>query len=708
MKAHLRGLFDHYRAHHEMDRPLLQWIGVVGCIAFPLFYTLRVAAGAAGFNDLPLRLIAAVLCLALALRSRWPTRLQRHYIAYSYLVVFYCLAFLLSFTMLKNNAATPYVINMVVGAMLITLLVDWRNTIVMLLSGYVLAVIAYLSTESAPVIPREFIFASAGSLLIVTTGALSHQGQKRVEIQRMRNLYAALAGSIAHEMRNPLAQVRHALDSIASTLAPDHPSQDVRIRDSQIAAMLATVQQGRQAVSRGQQAIELTLQQLKTRNAADRHRMPIVSAAQCVRHALEAFAYDDEGQRSRVRLLEISDFQFNGDQVAIELVLFNLLKNALYYVPIRPDMQVTVTVGADSAPCIVVRDTGPGIAPELIARLFQEFQTAGKVQGTGLGLSFCRRVMKELGGEISCRSQVGHFTEFTLTFPLLQPGAGTFPAPSAGPLAHAPLQLRGRTVLVVDDQALNRAIARSMGRDLGLEVLEADHGQRALDLLRSGCRAEVVLMDINMPGLNGIETTRAIRALPGPVGTVPIVAVTANTAPEILQAARSAGMNAVLGKPIDSELLRLTLCDVLQHAQAAQLLLPQEQQRAAGPDLLDHDRLQRLQRLGVLKELVPMGLRDLRELTRELRGCLAARPPEDVRRPLHTLIGVSGELGAQHLHLLARSLYDLLGQGNLSEGSAWLLDLEAALKATEIALLQDYNVRAGGDTQLAIGSKQRQ
>ena len=111
-------LFDRYRAHHELDRPLLQWIGVVGVVAFPILYLLRRAAADSGYDDLWWRLPAVVLCLGLALRRWWPERLKPYYIVYSWWVVFYCLSFLMSYTMLRNGGGTPFVVNMVMCAVL--------------------------------------------------------------------------------------------------------------------------------------------------------------------------------------------------------------------------------------------------------------------------------------------------------------------------------------------------------------------------------------------------------------------------------------------------------------------------------------------------------------------------------------------------------------------------------------------------------------
>lgn len=682
MRASLRNLFEHYRAHHDMDRPLLQWIGVVGCIAFPLFYFMRRAVdNAPGFDDLPLRLVAAALCLGLALRRWWPEQVRGWYIGYSYLVVFYSLSFLLSYAMLRNHGGTPGVVNMVVGAVLVILLADWRNALAMLLGGYVLAVVAHHLTDPQPELFREFIFAAGGSLLLVVGGALSHQGQKRVELNRMRRVYTSLAGSIAHEMRNPLAQVRHSLDRIAAALEAGPGPQEVRLPPERRQAALQTIQEGRDAIARGLQAIELTLQQLQPA-ALDFSGRPPLSALACVRRAVETFAYEDATQRSRVYVREEGDFRFRGDGTALELVLFNLLKNALYYVPLRPAMTVTITVTA-APPRIIVHDTGPGIDPVLHARLFQEFQTSGKAEGTGLGLAFCRRVMRAVGGDIRCRSERGHFTEFTLAFPP-EPAM----APAEAPAAEPARPLAGRTVLVVDDQALNRAIAKALAGELGLRVLQAEHGQQALDLLRDGTVPDAILMDVNMPGLDGIATTRLLRALPDPAGRVPVLAVTANDSPAVQAAARAAGLQGVLGKPIDPRALERELGAVLR-GQAAEPALPPP----PASELLNIARLDDMRRLGLVEELLPGGLVEIRRQLRTLEQALGLGGRDAIQEPLHALVGLAGEIGAQALHALARQRYAALLAGTEADLS-WVREFEHLLTATEQALWLRYGVQS--------------
>ncbi len=543
-------MFLRYCKHHE-NLPLLQWIGAFGALAFPVLYLLRYTPLVPPrYDDLAWRVVATFLCVGLALRRWWPQSLRPYYMGYSYVVVFYCLSFLLTYTSLKNQGGALSMGNMVLGTLLIILLADWRNAVLMLACGHLLAIGIHVYSGFNVVVPSSVIAAGVTAILVIVVGALSQYGQKRAELERMRRLYAGLAGSIAHEMRTPLAQIQHVLRCIEAEVMAD--SEAARL-----------VRQGQSAIQRGLQSVTITLRQVSQRKPSPVELRPL-SAEQCVRKALDEYAYDSPEARECVHLRVDEDFHFRGDATTLELMLFNLLKNALYYLPLHPAMEIGVTVKASPTTCIVVRDTGPGIPSDVLRRLFQEFQTHGKAEGTGLGLAFCHRTLKEWGGDIACHSEHGHFTEFTLSLP---PCPAPAPAPTdtetASPITEPERSLAGRTVLIVDDAWFNRRVARMVTADLGMTVLEAEHGQQALDMLQGGTVPDVILMDMYMPGLDGMETARRIRALPGAAGRVPMLALTANDTADVHAEVCDAGIQGVLGKPINIELLQRALTKVV-------------------------------------------------------------------------------------------------------------------------------------------------
>jgi signal transduction histidine kinase/AmiR/NasT family two-component response regulator len=553
-----------YRFHHESNPSLLAWIGVVGVVAFAGLYLVRLTGNLPPrWDDVWFRVPAILSCLGLALGRFWPRALARHYLPYSYVTVFYCLAFFMPLTLLQNGGAPNTVMNMMLGAVLVILLTDWRNTLTMMLGGYAASASYMLATHPASQFPMEFLYWWVPlCMVLVAGGSFSKHAERRAELQRLRQLYSGLAGSIAHEVRNPVAQVQHALETAQSLLA--RTGADTAMSPQQLDAVARALGQGREAAYRGLQAITLTLQQVNGKPMDSSGFVPL-SAASCVRKAFQEYAFESPEQRDCVSVQVVDDFRFRGDETGCVLILFNLLKNALYYLPLHPGASITITVMTSPAHRIVVRDTGPGIARERMANLFEEFHSFGKTEGTGLGLAFCRRVMNAFGGDIACHSVFGKFTEFTLTFP---------PAPAAEQSAQAGLPARpveavptgfaGQTVLVVDDSAFNRTIVKARLRELGLRTMEASHGAEALRMIDEGTRPAAIVMDMQMPGMTGIDVARALRMRPGPASAIPVLALSANDLPAWRDAALEAGMNAYLAKPLDPELLRSELARILK------------------------------------------------------------------------------------------------------------------------------------------------
>jgi signal transduction histidine kinase len=251
-----------------------------------------------------------------------------------------------------------------------------------------------------------------------------------------------------------------------------------------------------------------------------------------------------------------------GDPARIQQVLVNLLSNAIKFTA-----QGTVAIGLaveGGSLCYRVRDTGIGIAAADLGRLFDPFEqadggTARRFGGTGLGLPISRRLAQLMGGELEVASTPGHGSTFTLRLPLV-PAAVEANAPVSSP-APVPRAVAGRLagvrVLAVEDNALNRAVLEDALGGEGAEVVSATDGREAIAAITRGRAAaerpfDVVLMDVQMPEIDGYEATRAIRALdPG----VPVIGQSAHRAASEQDAARAAGMAALLTKPLDLEAL---------------------------------------------------------------------------------------------------------------------------------------------------------
>ena len=277
-----------------------------------------------------------------------------------------------------------------------------------------------------------------------------------------------------------------------------------------------------------------------------------------------------------------------GDPFRLNQILINLVSNAIKFTPAGGSVSIGGYFVSETLTTLTtefrVTDTGIGIAPDKLDTIFQEFtqayaDTTRQFGGTGLGLSISRALVQQMGGTLTVQSVQGSGSSFSFitTLPKATPEqvkASTTPEalPDASPV-------RGLRVLLVEDNAINREVAHLLLAGHGVQVDEAESGLDALDMFEQQ-RYDVVLMDIQMPGMNGLEATAHIRQHPDPRRALtPVLALTANAFRSDADKYRAAGMNDTLSKPFEeAELL----------AKISHLVSGTEQfleQRAAAPEL---------------------------------------------------------------------------------------------------------------------------
>jgi CheY-like chemotaxis protein len=253
-----------------------------------------------------------------------------------------------------------------------------------------------------------------------------------------------------------------------------------------------------------------------------------------------------------------------GDGLRLEQVLINLVGNAIKFTE-RGDvwLRVELQTITDSKARVrfEVRDTGIGIEPENVARLFEPFIQADTANtrrfgGTGLGLSISKRLVELMGGVIYLDSEVDVGTTFWCELPFdLEDHKGFVPQESSQPLQKVGPRLSGIHCLVVDDTRMNRLIVEQMLSKEGARATLAVDGQQAVQYLQAEPNAfDAVLMDVQMPVMDGLAATRAIRMDLG-LKDLPVIALSAGVLPEQRQEAEDAGCDDFLGKPVDLEQL---------------------------------------------------------------------------------------------------------------------------------------------------------
>ena len=280
-------------------------------------------------------------------------------------------------------------------------------------------------------------------------------------------------------------------------------------------------------------------------------RIEDITALQAKNKSL-VISYDHSG---------VLHYKVNADELRIEQILINIISNAIKYTPEGK----TVDLIAGEEPAgegryryrFIIRDTGIGISEEYLPHIFESFTreektTVSRIQGTGLGLAITARVVELMGGTISVRSTLGEGSEFTVELELDSLENEEITEETG----DAPADLTGHRVLLVEDNDINAEIAAMILSQYGIAADRAENGQIGVEQVRRHEPGyyDAVLMDIQMPVMNGYEATKTIRALKDKaLAEIPVLAMTANAFDEDVQRSLQAGLNAHLSKPVRAE-----------------------------------------------------------------------------------------------------------------------------------------------------------
>lgn len=670
------------RKVYQYAEPNLTFLGWMGLVGFPVYYVVWEYLFPQPYENLPLRLLCSVLFFGIIFRKHVPFEWRKYLPAYYQVAITLCLPSFFFYMLLMNNWSNIWVMSFMSAIFLHISLV--HVTKVMFAQTFVGIGIA---TFCAWVVQGFYLEITMNwthvpiFLFIYLFGNLFYF-RNQVEYENKVSLAKSFGAGIAHEMRNPLSGLLTSIDVIQSIL-PNPKSGDIKepyaLSAEELKQLRDLGEEAMEIIHSGNETIDLLLTSIDE-NRLSRSTFKKHSAQSVIEYSIDNFNYKRASDKSAISLDVQSDFDFLGSDTLLKYVMYNLYKNAFHHRS-PEDFHIHVTLSSDDVTNqIVVTDSGAGISSEAIRHIFQDFYTTGKTGNYGLGLSFCQKVMRSFGGEIKCQSEVGEWTQFTMTFPSLTSNSvnqikcelrnlksalmvseqtvlnkkvtemsqlmgfeltildvasalnkteyqfdfdlvfvdmesfdlrassldklesllsftearivylyeyhliqrvrnisfepiwvetqvlllntkaaidhllfdSNYETP---PVAVKPIEnANKRTVMVVDDNESLRRLTAMLLEKQGFDVVQKEDGQQALDALDSET-IDLVLMDIEMPIMDGVEASRLIRSANKPYSWVPIIAHTGDSSPITLQKMESSGMSDLIVKPADKNRL---------------------------------------------------------------------------------------------------------------------------------------------------------
>jgi len=320
---------------------------------------------------------------------------------YWHFTLMFCLPFASSLIYLVENGE-GWMMNMVLSIFILTILVDWKDFLIIMMVGFLASFMVYYILLGDEALNIGNIYMNIYTMIFSSAVGLLFIRKKSQDYDEKLQSARAISGAIAHDLRPILSIIKIQANKIG---------QDDMTHEN-IAAVKNTISS---AVSKGDIFISSILNNLKGVNSENVRKF---SMMECVDKVVTHYV-TDEHKKQCINIEIKNDFYIVADENQIIHVILNLLNNALHYVGVMKDGEILVTIEVvdNKEKVLTVKDNGPGIDEKAIDKIFQPFYSNRK-HGTGIGLTFCKKSIENLGGSITCKSVKGQYTIFRISFPV--------------------------------------------------------------------------------------------------------------------------------------------------------------------------------------------------------------------------------------------------------------------------------------------------
>ncbi|WP_229669367.1 sensor histidine kinase [Legionella impletisoli] len=400
-------------------------VGAIAFFGFPFFYLLWHTwyPQPQHYAALTLHILGALLGLGLMLTPLWPKYFQIFTPWYWFLSLLYILPFFFTYLFLINRANDLASMLLLSSVFLLVLLVDFISLIVLLLLGIGIAFVAYYFTAAELFFNEEHAEVVLLAIFFIVAGSTVNYKTAVVQRQRLKGM-AAAAGMIAHELRTPLLGIKSGAQALKTSLptlfdgyrlAKEQGLLAKPIRVKRLQRLEEVNDRIINEINYANAIIDMLLIKAGRDNHLEHCVLEPCSMAECLQEAIERYPFRSDEARGIVRFE--GDFEFLGSKLLMQHVIFNLMKNALYAIAIAERGEINISTHSDDQyHYLYFKDTGLGMTQKQLSQLFEHFYTTS-FMGTGIGLSFCKLVMRRFGGDIHCESVEGVYTTFILCFP---------------------------------------------------------------------------------------------------------------------------------------------------------------------------------------------------------------------------------------------------------------------------------------------------
>ncbi|MGF1772761.1 response regulator [Vibrio wakamikoensis] len=661
---------------YSYAEPNTTLVVVMGGLGYPFYFWVWDTLYPQPYENLWLRLVCSLLVFVLAFRGVMSSRLKK-LVPYYYLIsIGFCLPFFFSYMMFMNGWNDVWVLSFMSSIFLHILLV--YDTRVMMLQALLCvlfaALLAHFNLPNGIEVFEHLVYFPIFGFTYLFGNLFYFRNQ--TEHEAKFTVARSFGAGIAHEMRNPLSALLSSFEVIKSIIPSGNSSyrNTFQLNAQEIQILNDIIDDSMKAIWTGNETIDLLLTSID-QNRVSTSTFCKLNAKTIVENAVDSFSYKNAADKRLVFFDIREDFNYFGSDTLLKYVVYNLLKNSFRHRGVGKFNIVISSKVIDDGHSVLFRDTGVGIEPELIKNIFDDFYTTGKNGTFGLGLSFCKKVMRSFGGSIVCRSKVGEWTEFELFFPnysspavssikteLIKAKTVLFIGEETSDVAielerlkytnemdvevvslqdacnrdehhfeyslilidgefsrsgwslmsrlegklgftearivflneegntrnlyfqrYVNIVLKARedfirrpietldfllfdsleteeskpayneistkkTVMIVDDNHSLRSITSIVLEKQGLHVIQAENGQVALQVLDQE-DVHLILMDVEMPVLDGLSATRKIRESNMPYSSIPIVGYTGDKSDETVVQINQSGMNDYIVKP---------------------------------------------------------------------------------------------------------------------------------------------------------------